>query len=65
MKKAFIVKASVYTRVIVDFNDNYEEEAIKLAKKRLLSNLNNDYEDCIDDVIEDTEMPYGFLENEK
>lgn len=60
MKKAVIVKAVVMTRVVVDVesNDNLTDNAVELAKERLLSNLNNDYYDCIESVEEDKEMPY-------
>ena len=58
MKKAVLVKAYVMTRIIVDENDSYDN-IIKQAKSNLLSNLNNDYEDCIDEIIDDIECPYN------
>lgn len=59
MKKAVIVKAVVMTRVITDVETDKEfDNAVELAKERLLFNLNNDYYDCIESVEEDKEMPY-------
>ena len=62
MKKAFLVTANVTTRVVVDVPETIDEFAydkiIKEAKERLIHNLNNDYEDQIEDVREDTDCPY-------
>ena len=64
MKKAFLVKASVMTRVVIDVENeetptNWDiHNIIKSAHDRLINNLNNDYVDCIDDIFEDTECPY-------
>lgn len=64
MKKAFLVTASVTTRVVIDVPENGKlddvsyDMAVELAKDNLLRNLNSDYLDCIEDVKEDFEMPY-------
>ena len=64
MKKAVIVKAVVMTRVVIDVESNKNltdkecNNAVELAKERLISNLRNDYYDCIESVEEDKEMPY-------
>ena len=52
MKKAFLVTANVTTRVVIDVeNDTLSEEEYNnlliKAKDHLLSNLSNDYYDCI------------------
>jgi hypothetical protein len=63
-KKAVLVTANVTTRVLID-NDgegcltpNEWESAVVIAKARLLSNLSNDYLDCVEDVRTDTDCPY-------
>ena len=68
MKKvAFLVKASVMTRVVVNVDDNFNEdtdaipmdsweEAIRVAIPRLKDNIN--HFDSIDEVDVDYEMPY-------
>ena len=64
MKKAFLVTANVTTRVVVDMpDDGVLDEAtfdklVDKAKSRLIDNLSNDYYDCVEDVREDTDMPY-------
>lgn len=63
MKKAFLVTANVTTRVVVDVLDIIDEFAydkiIKQAKGGLIHNLTNDYIDQIEDVREDTNVPYN------
>ncbi len=68
MKKvAFLVKASVMTRVVVDVDDDFNEEtdvipmgswedAVRVAIPRLKDNIND--LDCIEEVDVDTECPY-------
>lgn len=63
-KKAVLVTANVTTRVLID-NDGEGcltpkewESAVAIAKERLLSNLYNDYLDCVEDVRTDTDCPY-------
>lgn len=68
MKKvAFLVKASVMTRVVVDVPDNFNEDtdtipndswndAVKVAIPRLKDNI-NDF-DSIEEIEVDYEMPY-------
>lgn len=64
MKKAFLVTANVTTRVVVDMPDDgvldspTYDELLEKAKSRLIGNLSNDYYDCVEDVREDTDMPY-------
>ena len=62
-KKALLVTANVTTRVIVDYDgdtitDKEYNEALALAKERLLHNLSHDYTDCVEDVREDEDCPY-------
>ena len=59
-KKAFLVTAIVCTRVVAD-EDASDEEIMDAAKARLLSNLNHDYYDNIEDIVEDVECPFGSL----
>jgi len=68
MKKvAFLVKASVMTRVVVDVDDDFNEEtdaipmgswedAVRVAIPRLKENI-DDF-DCIEEVDVDYEVPY-------
>jgi hypothetical protein len=63
MKKAFIVKATIMTRVVVDVkvginNLDDEEKIIAKALPKLVENLQNSPYDSIEDIYEDTEMPY-------
>ena len=64
MKKAFLVTANVTTRVVIDMPDDGVldettfDKLVDKAKSRLIDNLSNDYYDCVEDVIEDTDMPY-------
>lgn len=69
MKQAFLVKASVMTRVVVDVPDGFDEEdvipmdiwekAVKVSIPRLIDNLNNDCGSLIEEVVPDFECPYG------
>ena len=56
MKKAFLVTASLMTRVIADENAT-NEEIINLAKDRLKHQFENNYLDIIEEVLEDIESP--------
>ena len=61
---AVLVTANVTTRVVVEtpngvIDDDAYEKALNLAKDRLIRNLSHDYRDCIEDVREDTEMPFS------
>ena len=72
MKKAFLVKASVMTRVVVDVPNDYNEDdvvpmdiwekVVDSAIPRLKDNL-NDF-DCIEEVEPDFECLYGSGYNE-
>lgn len=72
MKKAFLVKASVMTRVVVDVPEDYNEDnavpmdiwekVVDLAIPRLKNNI-NDF-DSIEEVEPDFECPYGSGYNE-
>ena len=66
MKKAFLVKASVMTRIEIDnmSDDEIYNTTLEKAKNNLLNNLSNDYMDCIDSVEEDYECPYVPNEEE-
>ena len=69
MKQAFLVKASVMTRVVVDVPDGFDEDnvipmdiwekAVKESVPRLIDNLNNDCGSLIEEVVPDFECPYG------
>ena len=73
MKQAFLVKASVMTRVVVDVPEDYNEDdavptdiwekVVDLAIPRLKDNI-NDF-DSIEEVEPDLECPYGFGYNEE
>lgn len=71
MKKAFLVSANVMTRVVVDveddntISDELHFKIVDKAKDNLLYNLTCDYYDCVEDVTEDIEVPYGSLLDEK
>ena len=56
MKKAFLVTASLMTRVIADENAT-NEEIINLAKDRLKHQFENNYPEIIEEVLEDIESP--------
>lgn len=72
MKKvAFLVKASVMTRVVIDVPKDFNEEtdaipmeswdeAARVAIPRLKENL--DGFDCIEEIEADLEMPYEHCE---
>jgi hypothetical protein len=74
MKQAFLVKASVMTRVVVDVPDGFDEDdvismdiwekAVKESIPRLIDNLNNDCGSLIEEVVPDFECPYGCGYNE-
>ena len=59
-KKAYLVTASVCTRVVLPEGAT-DEEIMDVAKERLLSNLNADYYDNVENIVEDFECPYGTL----
>lgn len=61
---AKIVTAVVFTRVIVS-EDATDEQVQRLAKSRLLDNLDNEYEDNIEDIKLDLESPYVEGEEDK
>ena len=54
---AKLVTATVMTRVLVS-EDATDEEVQAIAKSRLLSNLENDYEDNIEEIKLDLECPF-------
>ena len=68
MKKAFLVKASVMTRVVVDvpnnfitniYNDSYPNETeVKILTEALPRLKDNICVENIEEIIEDTECPY-------
>lgn len=72
MKQAFLVKASVMTRVVIDVPDGFDENSaipmdiwekvVNESIPRLKDNL-NDF-DCIEEVEPDFECPYGCGYNE-
>jgi hypothetical protein len=72
MKQAFLIKASVMTRVVIDVPDGFDEnneipmdvweKAVNVSIPRLKDNL-NDF-DCIEEVVPDFECPYGCGYNE-
>lgn len=74
MKQAFLVKASVMTRVVIDVPEGFDEDdvipmgiwekAVKESIPRLIDNLNNDCDSLIEEVVPDFECPYGCGYNE-
>lgn len=69
MKQAFLVKASVMTRVVIDVPEGFDEDdvipmdiwetAVKESIPCLIDNLNNDCGSLIEEVVPDFECPYG------
>lgn len=65
MKKAFLVKASVMTRIVIDVPEHYNitdldsgklfDNVCKIAKPRLQANITGD---SIEEIEEDIEVPY-------
>lgn len=55
--KAYLVKCTVMTRVVVGDNAT-EEDIYEVAEPRLIDNLENDIEFDWVDIVEDTECPY-------
>lgn len=65
MKKAFLVKASVMTRIVIDVPNDYEtnenldtptdDTIMEIALPRLKHNLDIE---CIEEIVVDTECPY-------
>lgn len=75
MKKAFLVKATVMTRIIIDVDDDFETRDIDTTINGTLTNDEWDRavrvaiphlqdnilcEDNINAIVEDIECPYGF-----
>ncbi len=58
--KAKLVYATVITRVIVE-DDATEDEIIKAAKPRLISNLTLDTSELIEKIKDDIDSPYNPL----
>lgn len=66
-KVALLVTAEVQTRIVVEVADDFDvenlnenefEKIANHAKSRLVSNLHNDYMDCVTDIELDTECPH-------
>lgn len=74
MKQAFLVKASVMTRVVIDVPDGFDEnneipmdiweKAVNVSIPRLKDNISDYGFDCIEEVEPDFECPYGCGYNE-
>lgn len=78
MKKAFLVKATVMTRVIIDVDDDFntrdcdttingtltDTEWDNAVKLAIPCLQDNICEDNIDDIVEDIECPYGEFEDD-
>ncbi len=56
-KVAKLVRVMVTTRVIVDDNAS-EDEIMETALPRLLDNLQTNAFENIEDIVDDTEVPY-------
>lgn len=56
MKKAFLVTASLITRVIADENET-DEKIIALAKDQLRHQFENDYNDIVEEVLKTSNVP--------
>lgn len=55
MKKAYLITASVITRIIAES----EEEAEEGARERLVRGLNENYPEGVEEIKEDEECPYN------
>lgn len=60
MKKAYLVKISLMTRVIA----TSEEEAEELAEEKFPYILRENYPECIEEIEEDEEVPYNEKDDE-
>jgi len=60
MKKAILIRTSFVTRVIVDTN---ESESISMidGKLKLIQQVVNEFEENIEEIVDDTECPYEEL----
>lgn len=56
-KVAKLVVASFITRVVVEDTATYEE-TVEAARQGIAAKVNNELFENIEDVIDDTEMPY-------
>ncbi|MEX0598467.1 MAG: hypothetical protein WD512_18440 [Candidatus Paceibacterota bacterium] len=64
MKKvAKLVTVSFMTRVVVD-EDASEDQIIEAARPKFFEKVKVDLGDCIEEIIDDEEMPYGEGLNE-
>jgi hypothetical protein len=62
-KVAKLVLVSLMTRVIVD-EDTPFDDVVEAARKGLSNQLNNDLHDNVEEVFEDTEVPFGILDSD-
>lgn len=64
-KKAYLVVTTLVTRVVVDEDlenkDNWNELVSKVESNITERVNNHEVEENIDDVLEDTECPYGSI----
>ena len=57
MKVAKLVRVMITTRIIVDDNAS-EKEIMEIALPRLLDNLYTNAFENIEEIVDDTEVPY-------
>lgn len=57
MKVAKLVRVMITTRIIVDDNTS-EKEIMEIALPRLLDNLYTNAFENIEEIVDDTEVPY-------
>ena len=57
-KVAKLVTISLMTRVIVDENAT-DEQIVEAAKSKFIEKINNEALENLEDIVEDTECPYG------
>lgn len=63
-KVAKLVLVSLLTRVVVDENAT-SEQILEVARPSLLEKINSELSENLEDIIDDKEMPYGTLPDEK
>ena len=64
MKVAKLVLVSLMTRIIVDENAS-NEDILDIARPKFMDKVRDELGENLEDIIDDLEMPYGSLDEEK